>query len=311
VNPLDFTAELGFTALRRTQGSAVNILRILVAVGVLALAGKANGQTLTNLYSFTGQADGGYPVSGLIQGSDGNFYGTTLEGGWRPSWGTVFRISPGGTLTTLYMFNGPYGDPSDGAFPNSGLVQGNDGNFYGTTFRGGTGPSAADDGCGIVFRVSPSGVETNLYSFPYYVNGGFPTAGLVQGYDGNFYGTTESGGAYAYSGGDFGTVFRISPSGVLTTLYSFSNSPSDGAVPSYSGLIQGSDSNFYGTTAGSLQPCIVLSLKPTGICPMADWFREPTAIFMGRQPGVERMAGTERSFGSVRAVTSPVSGHSV
>ena len=230
--------------------------RVLVAVGVLALVGRASGQTLTNLYSFTGHEDGDVPLAGLIQGSDGNFYGTTIFGGYVtggavPSgYGTVFRISPNGSMARIYAFSGAYATPSDGDDPNAPVIQGRDGNFYGTTLYGGTGPSDADDGCGIVFRVSPAGVETNLYSFPYYVNGGFPTAGLVQGYDGNFYGTTSSGGAYAYSGGSFGTVFRISPSGVLTTLYSFSNSPSDGAVPSQLGLVQGSDSNLYGTTQG-------------------------------------------------------------
>src|SRR5208283_456992 len=147
--------------------------------------------------------------------------------------GTVFRISPSGTHTTLYSF---VGSPSDGSGPN-GLVQGSDGNFYGTA---GGGTSNA----GTVFRISPSGSETNLYSFGSVPNDGrYLIAGLVQGSDGNFYGATEYGGT-----NDYGTVFRISPSGSYTNLHSFVDYPTDGRYPE-AGLVQGSDGNFYGTTA--------------------------------------------------------------
>jgi uncharacterized repeat protein (TIGR03803 family) len=154
----------------------------------------------------------------------------------------VFRISPRGNETNLYSFG--Y-SPTDGQNPHAGLVQGSDGNFYGTTSGGGTGTVCGSFGCGTVFRISPSGNETNLYSFvgpP--TDGSKPVAGLVQGSDGNFYGTTCFGGTN-YDG----TVFRISPSGTYTNLYSFGSDPADGYEP-YAGLVQGSDGNFYGTANG-------------------------------------------------------------
>jgi uncharacterized repeat protein (TIGR03803 family) len=191
----------------------------------------------TNLYSFGSYpGDGNYPSCGLIQGSDGNFYGTTSHGGTSGE-GSVFRISPSGSETILYSFAVP---PTDGNHPDAGLVQGTDGDFYGTTFYGGAGANCGSDGCGTVFRISPSGTYTSLYSFGGSPDGAFPEAGLVQGSDGNFYGTTEGGGTNGA-----GAVFRISPSGSYTNLYSF-GSPIGGRPEA--GLVQGSDGNFYGTT---------------------------------------------------------------
>ena len=221
----------------------MKILHIPLVVVLVVLAGRgfnANALTVTNLHSFgSSPTDGQLPWAGLVQGSDGNFYGTTEGGGTTNNNGTVFRISPSGTYTNLYSFGT---SPKDGAIPNAGLVQGSDGNFYGTTVIGG----------GTVFRISPSGTYTSLYSFAGYpTDGQYPEAGLVQGSDGNFYGTTEGGGTY--SGG---TVFRISPSGSETNLYSFGSYPTDGVAP-FAGLVQGSDGNFYGTTylGGSSANC--------------------------------------------------------
>jgi len=198
--------------------------------------------SLTTLYSFCSQAscvDGAIPYAGLVQGGDGNFYGTTFEGGTNSD-GTVFKITPAGSLTTLYSFCSQ-ANCADGAFPYAGLVQGSDGNFYGTTFEGGTNSD------GTVFKITPAGSLTTLYSFCSQANcadGAIPFAGLVQGSDGNFYGTTFEGA----TNGD-GTVFKITPAGSLTTLYSFCSQSNctDGALP-YAGLVQGSDGNFYGTT---------------------------------------------------------------
>jgi uncharacterized repeat protein (TIGR03803 family) len=212
------------------------ILFLLLAVH----SGGAGGQTLTNLYWFGSQpTDGRHPSAGLVQGSDANFYGTTLEGG-AGGCGTVFRISPSGSYTNLYSFTGG----SDGAYPWAGLVQGSDGDFYGITSYGGNTNLNNGYGYGTIFRISPSGSYTNLYSFSGYPSDGFaPNDRLVRGSDGNFYGTTPGGEARGS-----GSVFRISPSGSYTNLYSFTGG-SDGGYP-WAGLVQGSDGNFYGTTLG-------------------------------------------------------------
>ena len=195
----------------------------------LTLAGN-----YTILYSFVGfPNDGAQPEAALIQASDGNFYGTTIAGGTN-GLGTVFRFSPGGGETNLYTFGG---SPTDGNEPNAGLVQGTDGNLYGTTYGGGS------NNVGTAFRISLGGNYTSLYSFGSSPgDGNFIGAGLLQGSDGNFYGTTILGGANHQ-----GTVFRISPAGNYTNLYSFSASASDGHQP-YAALVQGIDGNFYGTT---------------------------------------------------------------
>ncbi len=190
--------------------------------------------SLTTLHSFSGSpGDGAVPVAGLVQGTDGNFYGTTASGG-ELFQGTVFRITPAGALTVLHSFSGY---PGQGAVPFAGLVQGSDGNFYGTTALGGAHFK------GTVFKIDAAGSLTTLHSFSGSPGeGANPVAGLVQGSDGNFYGTTALGGTHFK-----GTVFNIDATGNLTTLHSFSGSPSEGALP-FAGLVQGSDGNFYGTT---------------------------------------------------------------
>jgi uncharacterized repeat protein (TIGR03803 family) len=158
---------------------------------------------LTTLHSFDGD-DGSGPYAGLVQGADGSFYGTASSGGSNPcGCGTVFKITPSGTLTTLHSFGG-----TDGTSPYGGLVQGADGNFYGTTEQGGASSTCpVGGGCGTVFMIAPSGTLTTLYSFDATPDGAEPWGALVQGTDGNFYGTTEQGGAYAD-----GTVFRLASS---------------------------------------------------------------------------------------------------
>jgi len=228
----------GFPEAGLLQGSDGNFYGTTLAGGTggsgTVFRVSPNG-TYTNLYFFgSSPTDGVYLCAGLVQGSDGNFYGTSLAGGTHGN-GTFFRISASGSYTNLYSF---IGYPTDGNGPN-GLLKASDGNFYGTTQGGGTNYVS-----GTVFRISASGNETNLYSFGGYpADGRNPQAGLAQGRDGNFYGTTAEGGTYSN-----GTMFRISPSGTYTSLYSFAGSP-DGASPS-AGLVQGSDGNFYGTTQG-------------------------------------------------------------
>jgi len=196
---------------------------------------STNG-ALTSLYSFAGGDDGANPAAGLVQGNDAYFYGTTQSGGL-DNFGTVFRISTDGALTSLYSFTGG----NDGGGPLGGLVQSGDGNLYGTTAGGGV------NGFGTVFKINTGGMLTSLYSFTAGEDGANPYAGLVRGSDGNFYGTTQSGG----TNGGVGTVFKMTPQGALTSLYSFTGG-NDGANPEAS-LVQGRDGNFYGTTVSGGQ----------------------------------------------------------
>jgi uncharacterized repeat protein (TIGR03803 family) len=185
--------------------------------------------TFSNLVTFNG-TNGANPSAGLVQGTDGSFYGTTYDGGANGD-GTVFKMTPIGVLTTLVSFNG-----TNGANPSGALAQGTNGNFYGTTSAGGT-----NGGYGTVFEITPAGVLTSLVSFNN-TNGADPAAPLVLGTNGIFYGTTYYGGA----SGNNGTVFQMTPAGVMTTMVSFNDA--DGANPQ-APLTQGPDGNFYGTTA--------------------------------------------------------------
>ena len=201
--------------------------------------------TLTTLHIFgTGNGEGFNPMGALVQATDGNFYGTTNTGGaFANDQGTVFKITPSGALTTLHTFD-YVADFANGAYPVAGLVQGTDGNFYGTTSDGGNGNQEVG-GAGTIFKITPSGSFTILHRFSG-TDGGQPLAGLIQATDGNFYGTTKTGGTK-----EFGTVFKITPGGTLTTLYSFGSQSgcTDGYFP-LAGLIQDTNGDLYGTTAG-------------------------------------------------------------
>ena len=206
-----------------------------LAVGLLASAAASHGQTfgsVTSLHYFTG-GDGGNSYAGLVLGPGGNFYGTT-SGDNTSGYGTVFVISPAGALTTLYSFTGG----ADGGNPNGNLLLGSDGNFYGTT----SGDNTAT-GYGTIFQMTPAGALTTLYSFTGGTDGGTPDAGLIEGPAGNFYGTTSGDNTTGY-----GTVFEITPAGVLTTLYTFTGG-ADGGDPE-GNLVLGPNGNFYGTTSG-------------------------------------------------------------
>ncbi|MGA9306082.1 MAG: choice-of-anchor tandem repeat GloVer-containing protein [Candidatus Sulfotelmatobacter sp.] len=209
-----------------------------VFVFCVATAIAVSAQTFTTLHSFDG-TDGANPSAGVVQGADGNLYGTASEGGG--GYGTIFKITPTGTLTTLHSFDG-----TDGERPYAGLIQATDGNFYGATDAGGGGE-------GTIFKITATGTLTTLYSFDgtdgVYPHGSYPS-GLIQAAGGNFFGTSDEGGS---NGG--GTIFKITPTGTLTTLYSFgcvNGYCTDGASP-HTALIQATDGDFYGTTsAGGL-----------------------------------------------------------
>ncbi|HYM77935.1 MAG TPA: choice-of-anchor tandem repeat GloVer-containing protein [Candidatus Dormibacteraeota bacterium] len=185
------------------------------------------------------------PFAGLVQSSNGTFYGTTLEGGANSD-GTVFKLAPNGTITTLHNFSG-----TDGASPQSGLLLASDGNFYGTTQSGGT------FNFGTVFKITPGGTFTSLHSFNE-TDGKSPIGGMVQAANGFLYGTTDIGGAIGS-----GTVFKITTSGALTTVHNFGDT--DGSIP-LGALILGSDNNIYGTTeaGGANNYGTVFNVTPSG-----------------------------------------------
>lgn len=190
---------------------------------------------LSTLHSFN-VSDGMGPV-GLVQATDGNFYGTTPQGA--KGYGTVYRITPDGTLTTLHVFCDKGICGSEGTIPNGGLMQAADGNFYGTTSRGGA------EGVGTVFAMTPEGAFTTLHSFCLRCgDGSIPSDGLAQATDGDLYGVTTIGGL-----SNDGTLFKITAQGTLTTLYSFCSQPgcSDGYQPN-AALAQSTDGSLYGTT---------------------------------------------------------------
>ena len=233
----------------------------------------------TVLYSFGSVGDGTHPFAALIQGTDGNFYGTTLTGGANGA-GTVFKLTPAGVETLLWSF----GSGSDGAYPQSALIQGTDGNFYGTTLNGGANST------GTVFRITPTGVETVLYSFGTGIDAQTPFAALLQGVDGNFYGTTQIGGAYG-----LGTVFEITSAGVESVLWSFGNG-SDGQSP-YAGLTQGADGNFYGTTetGGSAAVGTIFKITPAGVETVLYSFSSGSGLD-GSDPLGGLVQGTDGNF---------------
>ncbi len=188
---------------------------------------------------FSGSTDGSNPAAPLVQGTNGNFYGTTENGGAN-GLGAIFEITSSGSSVTLYSFTGN----SDGSNPEAGLVTGTDGNFYGTT-------TAGADGFGSIFQITPGGAFTPYYDFSGGADGGIPTAPLLAGANGLLYGTTS----ISNGGNDHGTIFSIAYNGAFTTLYSFTSGDvanNQGGAP-LGGLVTGSDGNLYGTnsTAGA------------------------------------------------------------
>ncbi|HXB02541.1 MAG TPA: choice-of-anchor tandem repeat GloVer-containing protein [Opitutaceae bacterium] len=221
---------------------------------------------LTTLVSFSGTSGaslGSAPHGSLVQGSDGNFYGTTQTGG-TTNLGTVFKMTPAGVFTTLVTFS----SGANGQQPFAGLVQGTDGNFYGSTELGGGSSN------GTIFKMTSAGSLTTLLSFDGVSNGREPKGNLIQGTDGNFYGST----VFGVTGNSNGTIFKITPAGVLTTLYSFSGT--DGALPQ-GNLLQGTDGNFYGITSGggSSSDGTVFKMTPTGSLTTLVTFTGPNGAF--------------------------------
>jgi uncharacterized repeat protein (TIGR03803 family) len=287
----------------------------------------------TAIYDFDFQNAGD---AQLVLGYDGNFYGTGFEGGIYGAYGSVFKITPTGALTTIQSFDG-----IDGGYPTYGLIMGVDGNFYGTTgsqgspYKSGTvfklsstgtitvlhsfyqtigGPNGlalGNDGNfygtaegyyssdGIVYKITPGGEFTILHSFSG-TDGSRPESPLALGNDGNFYGTTALGGAYTA-----GTIFKITPAGAYTTLYTFTGSDGESVV---AGLVLGSDGNFYGCTnaGGSSANGTLFSITPTGTLTTLHNFdyndgKQPTGLTQ-RTNGIfygTTYGGGDTGFGTV------------
>jgi uncharacterized repeat protein (TIGR03803 family) len=231
---------------------------------VFAQTAGAQSYTLTTLYSFTGSPDGDSPI-GIVLDSEGNLYGSTQYGGLphcgpvtRPataiSCGTVFKLDTSGQETVLYRFTFANGDGMM-PFSEGSVMRDSQGNLYGTTFYGGDRRCFFDGvyyGCGIVFKLDPSGQETVLHIFKGAANGdgGGPTGRLVQDGIGNLYGTTMNGGdarctPHYYEPG-CGTVFKVDTAGHETVLHKFTGGNVDGEQPS--GLVIDGQGNLYGTT---------------------------------------------------------------
>lgn len=214
--------------------------------------------TETVLYSFRSAPDATGPNGGLIRDDQGNLYGTTRNNGGSLS-GAVFQVTPDGKEKVLHAFtNSP-----DGKEPMTGLARDVDGNLYGTTYYGGDLPRSF--GHGIVFRLTPDGAETVLYTFTGGIDGSHPNSTLIRDGGGNLYGTTFNGGAFG-----FGTVFVVAPDGTERVLHSFTGE-ADGAYPA-GGLLRDGSGNLYGTaTYGANPACangsgcgIVFKLTSTG-----------------------------------------------
>ena len=248
------------------------------------------GAYAANSYANT---DGAVPAGALVADAAGNLYGTTVSGGTGAN-GTVFKYA-NGSLTTLHLF-APFASGAttnaDGAAPQSALAIGPDGALYGTALKGGA------NGNGVIFRIDPAGTYTSLHTFGAYASasavtnadGALPYAALTYNpSDGDFYGSTEKGGKYG-----FGTLFRISTSGALTVLYSFSG-PTDGASPA-AALLHYSDGNFYGTTAGggANGNGTIFRVTPAGVLTTLHSFAALTGVVNsdGATPGAALVVDT-------------------
>jgi uncharacterized repeat protein (TIGR03803 family) len=241
----------------------------------------------TVLYNFCAQShctDGEYPGGDLVFDQKGNLYGTTFFGGSYKSafcnrnggCGVVFKLSPEGKETVLYNFCAQSGC-TDGWYPSAGVVFDQKGNLYGTTFFGGSYKSAfcnGNGGCGVVFKLSPEGKETVLYSFCAQGNclDGASPNGVVFDQKGNLHGTTLLGGVHeicALGAIGCGVVFKLTPKGTETVLYSFcalgGGNCSDGQFPN-AGLVFDQKGTLYGTTefGGEFDTGTAFKLTPTG-----------------------------------------------
>ena len=230
------------------------------SVGVVyEMTPAGSASVLSNFCGLSPDGDnacGAYPAGALVQATNGAFYGVAEYGGPLGQ-GVVFEVPPGGTTETIATLGCITGNCNGGVEVVAGLIQGADGNFYGTSAEGGTGPFGAGQAGGSIFQMMPNGTLTTIYSFCSLsdcTDGQYPLGALIQGPHGNLYGTTAYGGTGTACSTEpgisgCGTIFEITTTGTLTTLYNFCSQSGcpDGQLPA-AGLIMGSDGNFYGTT---------------------------------------------------------------
>jgi uncharacterized repeat protein (TIGR03803 family) len=218
--------------------------------------------TYTVLHSFKPSPDASRPLAPLLRDTAGNLYGTTEKGGLYDD-GAVFKIDTTGQETVLYSFTGR----RDGASPLAGLVRDASGNLYGTTEFGGDLRGCGSYGCGVVFKLDPTGTETVLYSFTEHADGGQPATPLLRDKAGNLYGTTDFGGDLTCNAPfGCGVVFKLDVTGKETVLYTFKGTPTDGELPD-GGVIHDGSGNFYGTTSqgGAYGVGTVFKLDKNGV----------------------------------------------
>ena len=251
--------------MRHNIEAASRIVTAFCAIAsstLTACGGDGNSSTRAPqthiLLSFANETPEIVSPSKLVLGKDGNFYGTALGGAHNR--GAIFKLTPEGVESILHSF-----DPStgDGGEPAGGLMLGNDGNFYGTTIAGGTNDA------GTVFKMTPEGTESVVYSFKGYPSdAAWSASGLYQARDGNFYGTSEFGGPE-----NKGTVFKVSPSGIETVLYSFGSVLND-PIAGFSSLVESDDGNFYGVSylGGASNRGAVFKITPEGILTLVHSF---------------------------------------
>jgi uncharacterized repeat protein (TIGR03803 family) len=277
--------------MRKTEFAKLSLLTLVICFAVVI---HAPAQTFTSLASFSG-GNGSGPAAGVVQGLDGNFYGTTVEEGIG-SEGNVYKVSPSATLTNLFNFCST--GCADGEFPFGGLVLATNGAFYGTTQGGGVALE------GTVYKVTSSGTETALYSFCLTdcSDGLNPSSALIQ-VGNSLYGTTTS------------TIFKVTLSGALTTLFNFCvpNCVQNGP-PFPSGLVQGSDGNFYGTSSagGTNNVGTVFQMTPSAVVNTlhsftgADGSNPPSSLVQGPNGslyGVTFSGGNSSSCGTIFRIT--------
>ncbi len=281
-------------------------LFLLVVLAVCRSWQAAGAATFESLHEFV--LPGAQPLTALVEGSDGNFYGTTVAGGPEDA-GTIYRMTPAGGLTTIYNFTA-----STGSGPAASLIRGTDGLLYGTASAGGT------NGFGMVFSISLTGQFTSLVNFTGTAGaakGSIP-AGLVQHSDGNFYGLTQAGGT-----GGFGTVFKLTSAGLFSTLLEFTGTTgvAKGAEPV--GALTFNGSTLYGVTkaGGANGLGVIYKLTTAGAYTLMTEFTGTTGTRLGSAPaaglfynaadtalyGTTEYGGSNTDFGTAFKITTAAS----